>query len=381
MAPPPPKRGKPNVDIQALASNDLQVLERAAVLLNKSLSQLLEAHAEQDPHPYVAGGTPPIPIPRPSQAILDTRPSMANPQFWALTSRYIRPDEPQVLSPLSSPTQPGQGRQSSITELGTLSLEAWQDGGVISNQITANSFLPPDQLVSGTLCYQQLTMGECQTVDTESTSGTQLEPFLGSSTEANELFNSSPETSSEASENENNLLDAQAWENIALPPVDQFASSAGSNGSEYIWIEECEETPAVQPRPQVDALNAVATQWIQGDSNPRPRGSSRQKSRGPFQDQHLRTETSNTRKLKACVRCRMQKVRVSIIPFRLNLRSALTAYSVESMRTTPTAYAGLARPFPNNAFTPSLALGTRSRNARCTEPVNLQAWSSPSDGR
>lgn len=313
MAPPPPKRGKPNVDIHALASTDRQVLERAAVLLNKSLSQLLETHAEQDPRPYIAGGTPPIPVPRQSQSLPDTGTSLANPQFWALTSRYIRPDESQVISPLSSPRQSGQGSQSTITELGTLNQEVWQDGGVVSNRFTANSFLPPAQLVSGTSGFQQLTMGECQTTDSERTSGTQLETFLSCSTEVNEIFNSTPETSSEASENENNLLDNQAWENISFAPVDQFATSADSGGSDYIWIEECEESQAVKSRPQVDALNAVASQWIQGDSNPKSRGSSRQKSRGPFQDQHLRTETSNTRKLKACVRCRMQKVRVILM--------------------------------------------------------------------
>jgi hypothetical protein len=309
MAPPPPKRGKTNIDIQALASTDRQVLERAAVLLNKSLSQLLEASTEQVPQPYIAGATPPIPVPRP-QGLPDIGP-LANPQFWPPSSRYIRPDESQVVSPLTSPTQPGQGRQSTITELGTLSLEAWQDAGVMSNRISANFSLPTGQLVSGTSGFQQLTMGEC-----EPTSETQLEPFLGGSTEVNELFNS--ESSSEASEHENNLLDAQAWENVSLAPVDQFATSADSGGSDYIWIEECEESQAVQPRPQVDALNVVASQWIQGTSNPKAGGSSRQKSRGPFQDQHLRNETSNTRKLKACVRCRMQKVRVRIMGFLYN---------------------------------------------------------------
>lgn len=312
MAPPPPKRGKPNIDIHTLASTDRQALERAAVLLNKSLSQLLEAPTEQFPHPYVASSTPPIPVPRSSQGLPDTGP-LVNPQFWVPTSRYILSDGTQVISPLSSPTQPGQGRQSTITELGTHGLEAWQDVGVIPNRSSANSFLLHDQLVSGTSGFQQLTMGECQTVDTEPTSETQLEPFHGGSTEVNDVFNSSPETSSEASENENNLVDTQAWENVSLAPIDQFATSAGSSGSDYIWIEECEESQTVQPRPQVDALNTVASQWIQGASNPKARGSTRQKSRGPFQDQHLRAETSNTRKLKACVRCRMQKVRVRIL--------------------------------------------------------------------
>src|SRR5262249_54948973 len=150
-----------------------------------------------------------------------------------------------------SPTQPGQGSRSAVSELGTLSLEPWQDADVISNR---NSFLSPGQLVSGTSGFQQLTMGECQIIDTEPTSGNQLEllpgSFLGGSTEVNELFDPSPDTSSEGSEGENNLLDTQPWENVSLAPVDRFATSAGSSGSDYIWIEECDESQAVQPRPQ-----------------------------------------------------------------------------------------------------------------------------------
>jgi len=328
MAPPPSKRGKPNIDIHTLSSSDRQALERTAALLNKSVSQLLEAPVEQGPHPYTAGGTPPVPIPRPSHGSLDTGPSLANPQFWATASRYMHPDEPQVVSPLSSPARPSQGSRSTISELETLSLELWQDPGVSLNRGTGNSFLPPGQLASGTSSFQQLTMGECQIVDTVPTNRIQLEhlsgPYLGDSTEANELFDSSPDTSSEGSENENNLLDAQAWENLPFAPVDQFATSAGSNGSDYIWIEECEESQETQPKAQVDALNAVASQWIRGDNNPK----ARQKSRGPFQDQHLRTETSNTRKLKACVRCRMQKVRVRV-PHSLRIYNRADCRSVE----------------------------------------------------
>jgi hypothetical protein len=227
-------------------------------------------------------------------------------------------------------------------------------------------------------------MGECQIIDTVPPNRTYLEflpgPYLGGRTEVNELFDPSPETSSEGSENENNLLDAQQWENVSLAPVDQFATSAGSNGSDYIWIEESEESQAVQPKAQVDALNAVASQWIQDDNNPKARGSTRQKSRRPFQDQHLRTETSNTRKLKACVRCRMQKVRVRVLRS-VRIYNRAYCHSVELMRTIRTVYVRPAKQFPNNEFTLFLVPDTRSRNAHCTEPENLQAWSLPSDGQ
>lgn len=44
---------------------------------------------------------------------------------------------------------------------------------------------------------------------------------------------------------------------------------------------------------------------------PKPSAVSRPQRRGGFRDQRLREETAETRRLKACVRCRMQKIRVS----------------------------------------------------------------------
>ena len=312
MPPPPPKRGKPNINIHPLPLSDLQVLERAAALLNKSLSQLLDVPAEEGPQPYIVGSTTPVPFSKSSQDSRDTGTSLANPQFWVSTSSHIRPDELHAAPPLSSSLQ---GRQDT-TELGILSVESWQDAD-ISHGSARNSSSRPDHSLGGAFDFQHLTMGECQIIDTEPTSGARVgsfsEPFLGGSTEINDPFTSGPETSSEDSENENNLLDAQAWENVSLPPVDQLATSAGSNGSDYIWIEESEESHAVQRRPPLDGSNGAVSQWVQSDGNSKARGSTRQKTRGPFQNLHLRTETSNTRKLKACVRCRMQKVRVIIM--------------------------------------------------------------------
>jgi hypothetical protein len=61
----------------------------------------------------------------------------------------------------------------------------------------------------------------------------------------------------------------------------------------------------------LDSSNRESIQWVSTDASGRELELQRPQRRGPFQDQHLRYETSNTRKLKACVRCRMQKIRVS----------------------------------------------------------------------
>jgi len=54
-----------------------------------------------------------------------------------------------------------------------------------------------------------------------------------------------------------------------------------------------------------DAIRFIPVDPVQ------PQALSRPQKRGPFQDRERQEETSRTRGLKACVRCRMQKIRVS----------------------------------------------------------------------
>ena len=60
------------------------------------------------------------------------------------------------------------------------------------------------------------------------------------------------------------------------------------------------------------------------NKTPKPTSVSRPQRRGGFRDQRRREETAETRKLKACVRCRMQKIRVS----------SLSSYSTKQQLTT-----------------------------------------------
>jgi hypothetical protein len=62
-----------------------------------------------------------------------------------------------------------------------------------------------------------------------------------------------------------------------------------------------------------DKATPKSVTWVSADSTGKEL--SPKKKRGPFQDPQLREQTSDTRKLKACVRCRMQKIRVSIFAF------------------------------------------------------------------
>ncbi|PMD55147.1 uncharacterized protein K444DRAFT_538366 [Hyaloscypha bicolor E] len=62
----------------------------------------------------------------------------------------------------------------------------------------------------------------------------------------------------------------------------------------------------------LDNSNPKSVTWVSTDSTGKEL--SPKKKRGPFQDQQLREQTSDTRKLKACVRCRMQKIRCNPNP-------------------------------------------------------------------
>jgi hypothetical protein len=61
----------------------------------------------------------------------------------------------------------------------------------------------------------------------------------------------------------------------------------------------------------LDKSTPDSIQWVSADPSRKELLSQKPQRRGPFQDQQLREETSNTRKIKACMRCRMQKIRVS----------------------------------------------------------------------
>jgi hypothetical protein len=64
------------------------------------------------------------------------------------------------------------------------------------------------------------------------------------------------------------------------------------------------------PRPAGEDASGDALRFVPVDPL-QPQALTRPQRRGPFQDRNLQEETSRTRGLKACVRCRMMKIRVS----------------------------------------------------------------------
>jgi hypothetical protein len=119
-----------------------------------------------------------------------------------------------------------------------------------------------------------------------------------------------------SSEDQPVLLDTELFENDQLPMTPSMAgrlgSSASASSSEWSIVEVPQQNKSAEKLSPSGSPRDSSYQWIPSDSSSRESSSHRQQRRGPFQSQELREETSNTRKLKACVRCRMQKIRVRI---------------------------------------------------------------------
>lgn len=78
-------------------------------------------------------------------------------------------------------------------------------------------------------------------------------------------------------------------------------------------VHDCYNTPAAQNLPQPvlpeDGSNTVGQRQDTIPDNLQP--TQRSGKRGPFRDQSLREQTAQTRKMGSCIRCRMQRIRVS----------------------------------------------------------------------
>ncbi|KAH7412815.1 hypothetical protein BKA64DRAFT_568269 [Cadophora sp. MPI-SDFR-AT-0126] len=106
-------------------------------------------------------------------------------------------------------------------------------------------------------------------------------------------------------------LSGLEWEHLEKPQFLDTQSSPPTTESGWSLIAYSKG----QEKSNRSSSNAIETKpihWVSDSKGDK----TLQKAvrRGPFLDQQLRQETSNTRKLKACVRCRMQKVRCQIDP-------------------------------------------------------------------
>jgi hypothetical protein len=172
------------------------------------------------------------------------------------------------------------------------------------------------------------------------------------------------------------------WEKLDIPQVSgsggQVISSATMTQSDWTLLEKPHDN--FEKTFLLDNSDSKSIKWVSEDSNLKELPSQKPQRRGPFMDQQLREETSSTRKLKACVRCRMQKIRVSIRRSTV-LNTKFDQYSAKSTPTTQTVFARHARPSRSRKSTRFRAFDTSSPSARFIVLEKLQDWNLPFGGQ
>jgi hypothetical protein len=181
---------------------------------------------------------------------------------------------------------------------------------------------------------------------------------------------------------ENEPLFGLDWVDLDKPQVSdsgsQVISAPSTTQSDWTLLEKPHEN--FEKTFLLENSNSKSIKWITEDSNGQELSSQKPQRRGPFMDQQLREETSSTRKLKACVRCRMQKIRVSI-PHSTALNTKFDQYSAKSTPTTQAVFARHAKPSRSRKSTRFRAFGTSSPNARFIVLGKLQDWNLPLGGQ
>ena len=382
----PSKRSRSLMD---LSPDDREAFERVARILNKPLSQL---YGDNPQHTNV----------RQNGTVLDPRQGedamYAGQQTWVPTTQWQENGW--------QPDFGGGGMLNSHTN----GLSAPSSGSIFEEENGDTLFQWPEHISQGSVA--QIGGGETTAPDGSSNWLTvptfdHEDKMIGdsgtssSSTGVTQAINASPVLS----------RDDQFTSNATYPRQDQDATDGPSTPSRALFDSEVVEPGWVDVKASQDSgfesqpisseeaatsewslvestktqnsflfdnSNPKSVKWVSSDSTGKEL--SPRKKRGPFQDQHLREETSDTRKLKACVRCRMQKIRVSAF---LIERIELPAYE-NSALPTPIIRAEFARHvrmFRSRKSTHFRACGTSLLSVLCIEPEKPQEWSLPSDGQ
>jgi hypothetical protein len=301
--------------VEALGAQDRLTLERAAALLNVSIHELLQNRTNP---PATARTAPPLSVTTEPEAghwpQQDPQPSGTH--NWSAGSQV-----PSSLNHDDSPMNfPGMG---TVRDIGHLSLFVIDDISDVDSTAHHHGsdyqMLPPGMASGSSFAFQEPNnihdslgpFGNANDYTALSGPGQRryVEP-LNRTAEMGPARDQESSSQDSEDENESSRLDAESWENI--PIIDPLATSAGTNASEMFWLDDQEavQSEGIRSRQDSSGDSKALSQWISHDGGSVSPSSARQKSRRPFQDESLRQETSKTRGLKACVRCRMQKVRV-----------------------------------------------------------------------
>jgi len=283
-----------------LSPDDRRALERAAKILNKPLSELCENNTQ---HTSVG----------PRTAVVDPLPGgdivYADTQSWPSSSHWEDSDvswqhdystsgmDKQMSQPIGQPNPVGlmfDETEGSVYQWYEQNRHETPSHPVNEGNTPAvdnqNWFSVPTEYL--TQAYQQDGMN----------AGT----GTGTNSERTGMPNESPAQERNTANAPDTDIVELGWVDLKPSQHSRFSSVGEITTSEWSMIElakpqEPFHANKAEPKPMT---------WVSADSTGKEL--SPKKKRGPFQDPQLREQTSDTRKLKACVRCRMQKIRVSI---------------------------------------------------------------------
>jgi len=97
---------------------------------------------------------------------------------------------------------------------------------------------------------------------------------------------------------------AMPWDIVEPSMTDQAAPRQGRDQGDWTMIGQRPNSLQQLRQPPADELQIISVNPLQPPLQPRPQ------RRRPYEDRERQEDASRTRGLKACVRCRMQKIKV-----------------------------------------------------------------------
>lgn len=342
---PPAKRPRPatRTDLSQFSTDDRNAFLRVASIVNKPVSELL-MDASQDRNTTTRA---PMDIPRPNDGATlqqdmpqNWQPGMTEgelesyipfvPGPWNQLDDSLRADDPFNAYSYGLGTETfGQASHGNIADQGysenfelfePLDLHSWPHS--TASTWAGRLASPKSQLKKGTDVQSLPSTQRSQSANqlTAGTQGYPLEmerPSLGHAVDASDeissdfLFSSSEDLPD--SDGSDPHLGSDEWEDLHHQDSGtstQLASSADTINSSWSLIGMAWEHDTFDKKSLKTGNSKPNLQWI----DPTSKQNSSRKRRGPFQDKQLQEETSETRKRKACVRCRQQKTRCLVNP-------------------------------------------------------------------
>jgi hypothetical protein len=290
------KRTKPNINVQSMPSTGRTGLARTPTFSNRPFSQFFVVPTiNEGPHNCATHGTSTTPYD--SYGSITNKVVPVDSQTWLPEPQSAQLGDTQAVA-----YSLGQETRETVANfnLDAYGISAWSDFGSLVSPTslmtlpssTFNAFQPQHT----TFEAQQSNWAQFS-FPSDSGLATQVDCNVALS----RTHSTDSNQSSQTSELDVSQLDGQAWENIPISSSSAIGFPPVSIDADFLWLPNDDE----DARASMGGSQSIdSTTKISEDQE-----LTRKKSRKPF-DPTSRRKTSDTRKSKACVRCRMQKIRV-----------------------------------------------------------------------